>query len=68
MRTTDLSHSSGKPFISYTFTHPILQSQDTYHNTSHEEEGQVYKIVRSRRPKRCWIITSWRHSAKWEPF
>jgi len=55
MRTTDLSHSSGKPFISYTFTHPILQSQDTYHNTSHEEEGQVYKIVRSRRPKRCWI-------------
>jgi len=55
MCTTNLSHSSDNSFISYTFTHPMLQSQDTYHNTSHEEEGLGYKIVRSRRPTRCWI-------------
>jgi len=36
MRTTDLSHSNDKSFISYVFTHSILKSQATYHKTSQE--------------------------------
>jgi hypothetical protein len=66
MRTTDLSHSNDKSFISYVFTHSTLQSlatrvcvdsSVTFRNTS-QEEGLDYKIMTSRRPTRCWITNS----------
>jgi len=55
MRTTDLSHSNGKSFICYLFTHSIPKSQATCHNTSQEGEGVGYKIITSRRSTWCRI-------------